>query len=129
MIKKILQYVFLGLAVYAGIVMLVINFYKDDPSAMIWQDREAFNKRFIEKLSVDSDIVLDEVLETLGRSDLTYVKKSEENVMQIVFYRTQLVKPDGITTQDECTGLLFENGKLTLWGPSAMIAYQKGFDH
>ncbi|WP_462152809.1 DUF3192 domain-containing protein [Pseudoalteromonas xiamenensis] len=129
MIKKILQYVFLGLAVYAGIVMLVINFYKDDPSAMIWQDREAFNKRFIEKLSVDSDIVLDEVLETLGSPDLTYVKKSEEDVMQIVFYRTQLVKPDGITTQDECTGLLFENGKLTLWGPSAMIAYQKGFDH
>ncbi len=115
MIKKILQYVFLGLAVYAGIVMLVINFYKDDPSAMIWQDREAFNKRFIEKLSVDSDIVLDEVLETLGSPDLTYVKKSEGNVMQIVFYRTQLVKPDGITTQDECTGLLFENGKLTLW--------------
>ncbi|MFC3033793.1 DUF3192 domain-containing protein [Pseudoalteromonas fenneropenaei] len=126
MIKKVLQYIILGLAVYAAMVMLVVNFYKDDPSAMIWQDREAFNKRFIEKLSVDSDVELEEVLETLGSPDLTYVKKSDDDVLQIVFYRTQLVKPDGITTQDECTGLLFENGKLVIWGPSAIVAYEKG---
>ncbi|CCQ10883.1 FIG00949754: hypothetical protein [Pseudoalteromonas luteoviolacea B = ATCC 29581] len=128
MIKKILQYVFLGLAVYAGIVMLVINFYKDDPSAMIWQDREAFNKRFIDKLSVDSNVDLEDVLETLGSPDLTYVKRENDQVMQITYYRTQLTKPDGITTVDECTGLLFENGKLSLWGPSANIAYERGFN-
>lgn len=109
--------------------MLVVTFYKDDPSAMIWQDREAFNKRFIEKLNVDSDVLLDDVLETLGSPDLTYAKKETKAVLQIVYYRTQLTKPDGITTIDECTGLLFENGKLVLWGPAAKIAYDKGFDH
>lgn len=109
--------------------MLVVNFYKDDPSAMIWQDREAFNKRFIEKLAVDSNVALDTVLETLGSPDLTYAKKDGSEVLQIVFYRTQLTKPDGITTIDECTGLLFENGKLILWGPTAKIAYDKGFEH
>lgn len=128
MVKKVLQYIFLGLAVYAGIVMLVVNFYKDDPSAMIWQDREAFNKRFIEKLGVDSEVVLEDVLESLGSPDLTYVKKENDVVLQIVYYRTQLTKPDGITTIDECTGLLFENGNLVLWGPTAKIAYDKGFE-
>ncbi|WP_105169572.1 DUF3192 domain-containing protein [Pseudoalteromonas sp. T1lg23B] len=125
MIKKVLQYIVLGLAVYAAIVMLVINFYKDDPQAMIWQDREAFNNRYINKLKPDQDININDVLETLGSPDLTYVKKQPEKMLQIVYYRTQLVKPDGITTQDECTGLLFENGKLILWGPAASVAYEK----
>ncbi|CAH9065206.1 hypothetical protein PSECIP111951_03598 [Pseudoalteromonas holothuriae] len=125
MIKKVLQYIILGLAVYAAIVMLVINFYKDDPQAMIWQDREAFNNRYINKLKPEQSVQIDQVLETLGSPDLTYVKKQPSKMLQIVYYRTQLVKPDGITTQDECTGLLFENGKLILWGPAANVAYEK----
>lgn len=125
MIKKVLQYIILGLAVYASIVMLVINFYKDDPQAMIWQDREAFNNRFISKLDESEVMHLDEVLETLGSPDLTYVSKQQGNVFQIVFYRTQLVKSDGITTQDECTGLLFKNGILLVWGDNATLEYTK----
>lgn len=128
MIKKVLQYIVLGLAVYAVIVMLVINFYKDDPQAMIWQDREAFNNRFISKLEIGHEKTIDDVLETLGSPDLTFAKKDGDNVVQIIYYRTQLVKSDGITTRDECTGLLFENGKLTLWGPSASVAYDKAFN-
>ncbi|WP_440056411.1 DUF3192 domain-containing protein (plasmid) [Pseudoalteromonas sp. T1lg65] len=125
MIRKILQYIFLGLAVYASVVFLVINYYKDDPQAMIWQDREAFNNRFISSLSLKDKVELSVVLDTLGSPDLTYVKKYGDNISQIVFYRTQLVKPDGITTEDECTGLLFENGILVLWGPGARVAFDK----
>ncbi|AOT10581.1 DUF3192 domain-containing protein [Pseudoalteromonas luteoviolacea] len=125
MIKKVLQYIFLGLAVYAGIVYLVINFYKDDPRAMLWKDREAFNKRFISKLKPDTQMNLETVLDNLGSPDLTYVKSDEDTVFQIVYYRTQLMKPDGITTQDECTGLLFKNGQLILWGAGAIVAYEK----
>ncbi|KID55787.1 hypothetical protein N473_22885 [Pseudoalteromonas luteoviolacea CPMOR-1] len=125
MIKKVLQYIFLGLAVYAGIVYLVINFYKDDPRAMLWKDREAFNKRFISKLKPDTQMDLETVLDNLGSPDLTYVKSDEDTVFQIVYYRTQLMKPDGITTQDECTGLLFKNGQLILWGAGAIVAYEK----
>ncbi|MCF6439681.1 DUF3192 domain-containing protein [Pseudoalteromonas luteoviolacea] len=125
MIKKVLQYIFLGLAVYAGIVYLVINFYKDDPRAMLWKDREAFNKRFISKLRPDTKMNLEAVLDNLGSPDLTYVKSDDDTVFQIVYYRTQLMKPDGITTQDECTGLLFKNGQLILWGAGAIVAYEK----
>lgn len=125
MIRKILQYIFLGLAVYVTVVFLVINYYKDDPQAMIWQDREAFNNRFIENLSLEQQTELSDVLDTLGSPDLTYVKKVDGKVLQIVFYRTQLVKPDGITTEDECTGMLFENSVLKLWGPGARVAFDK----
>lgn len=128
MIKKVLQYIILGLAVYAVIVMLVINFYKDDPQEMIWQDREAFNNRFISKLQIGESVEIENVLETLGSPDLTFAKKNNNEVVQILYYRTQLVKPDGITTKDECTGLLFTNGKLTLWGENASFAYDRAFN-
>jgi hypothetical protein len=123
MIKKVLQYIILGLTIYASIVILVINFYKDDPQAMIWQDREAFNNRFISKLDQSEVIPLEEVLEILGSPDLTYVVKHKGDVFQIVYYRTQLIKSDGITTQDECTGLLFKNGNLLVWGENATLEY------
>ena len=125
MIKKVLQYIILGLAVYASIVMLVINFYKDDPQAMIWQDREAFNNRFISKLDEKEIVPIENVLETLGSPDLTYVSQVKEDIFQIIYYRTQLVKSDGITTQDECTGLLFKNGLLLVWGDNATLEYEK----
>ncbi len=104
MFKKVFQYLVLGLGVYALIATL---------------------KRYIAKLSVDKPENLNAVLDYLGSPDLTYAKRTEDNVWQIIFYRTQHVKSDGITTIDECTGLLFKNGQLVLWGPSAYESYQQ----
>lgn len=125
MLKKFIRYLILGLGLYALIATLVIAFYKDDPQAMIWQDRESFNKRYIEKLSLDSQTTLNTVLDYLGSPDLTFAKRNNEQVLQIIFYRTQHITSDGITTMDECTGLLFKNGQLILWGPSAYSKYQE----
>ncbi|UOB75447.1 DUF3192 domain-containing protein [Pseudoalteromonas sp. APM04] len=125
MLKKFIRYLILGLGLYALIATLVIAFYKDDPQAMIWQDRESFNKRYIEKLSLDSQTTLNTVLDYLGSPDLTFAKRDKEQVLQIIFYRTQHITSDGITTMDECTGLLFKNGQLILWGPSAYSKYQE----
>lgn len=125
MFKKVFRYLILGLGVYALIATLVIAFYKDDPQAMIWQDREAFNKRYIAKLSINKPTTLNSVLDYLGSPDLTYAKRTDDNVWQVIFYRTQHVKSDGITTMDECTGLLFKNGELLLWGPSAHETYMR----
>lgn len=60
-------------------------FYKDDPQAMIWQDREAFNKRYIEKLRLEDTFTLNNVLEYLGSPDLTYAKRDGEQVWQVIF--------------------------------------------
>ncbi|CAM4341901.1 DUF3192 domain-containing protein [Pseudoalteromonas ostreae] len=125
MFKKVFRYLILGLGVYALIATLVINFYKDDPQAMIWQDREAFNKRYIAKLSIATPTNLNTVLEYLGSPDLTFAKRDKEEVWQIIFYRTQHIKSDGITTMDECTGLLFRNGQLIFWGPNALDAFEQ----
>ncbi|MDP2563680.1 DUF3192 domain-containing protein [Pseudoalteromonas marina] len=125
MLKKFIRYLILGLGLYALIATLVIAFYKDDPQAMIWQDRESFNKRYIEKLSLDSQTTLNTVLDYLGSPDLTFAKRDNEQVLQVIFYRTQHITSDGITTMDECTGLLFKNGQLILWGPSAYSKYQE----
>ncbi|NMM39763.1 DUF3192 domain-containing protein [Pseudoalteromonas arctica] len=125
MFKKVFRYLILGLGVYALIATLVITFYKDDPQAMIWQDREAFNKRYIAKLSIETPTNLNTVLEYLGSPDLTFAKRDNKEVWQVIFYRTQHIKSDGITTMDECTGLLFKNGELILWGPSAFDAFEQ----
>ena len=42
-----------------------------------------------------------------------------------MFFRTQHVRADGLTTQDECTPLLFENDKLIAWGEGAYLSYQQ----
>ncbi|MBQ4833412.1 DUF3192 domain-containing protein [Pseudoalteromonas sp. MMG010] len=123
MLKKVLRYLVLGLGMYALIASLVITFYKDDPQAMIWQDREAFNKRYIEKISLEQTTTVNTVLDYLGSPDLTYAKRQGELVWQVIFYRTQHVNSDGITTMDECTGLLFKSGELIYWGPDAYKKY------
>lgn len=120
---KVIRYIFLGLGLYALIALLVMKFYKDDPSAMVWQDREAYNKRFIAQLHTDQHWKIEQVLDTLGTPDLTYVSQQNEDVYQIAYYRTKHVKSDGITTQDECTGLLFKNKQLIFWGKEAETAY------
>jgi hypothetical protein len=125
MLKKFFRYLVLGLGLYALIATLVIKFYKDDPQAMIWQDREAFNKRYIEKMSLNDTTTINTVLDYLGSPDLTYAKRDGEKVWQVIFYRTQHVTSDGITTMDECTGLLFKNGQLVYWGPNAYKKYQE----
>ncbi|WP_462159967.1 DUF3192 domain-containing protein [Pseudoalteromonas sp. GB56] len=123
--SKVLKYIILGIGVYAVIATLVMTLYKDDPGAMVWQDREAYNKRFIAKLDTSTPMHIEEVLETLGTPDLTFVKRRGDDIYQIVFYRTQHIKADGITTKDECTGLLFKNKKLLVWGQQAELAYDK----
>ncbi|MFY8274811.1 DUF3192 domain-containing protein [Pseudoalteromonas sp. SSDWG2] len=122
---KVLKYIILGIGVYAIIATLVMTLYKDDPGAMVWQDREAYNKRFIARLEPNNPMHIEEVLDTLGTPDLTFVKRRGDDIYQIVFYRTQHVKADGITTKDECTGLLFKNKQLLVWGQQAELDYDK----
>ena len=123
--NKIIKYIVLGLGVYAITAALVIKFYKDDPQGMYWQDRESFNKRYLGKLEHDSPVFLDQVFTNLGSPDLTFAKRVDEDVFQIVYYRTQHKHSDGITTKDECTGLFFKNEQLISWGPGAELAYNK----
>lgn len=116
--KKVISRILLALAAYGIFVLLVVNFYDDNPSNMKWEDREAFNRQYIAKLQLDS-FTFDKALEELGSPDITEAKKSEGSNYQVLFYRTQHMKSDGITTLEECTALLFSNGLLTAIGSNA----------
>ncbi|WP_159819524.1 DUF3192 domain-containing protein [Colwellia sp. 20A7] len=109
--KKVITRIFLALAIYGIFVLLVISFYDDSPDKMQWEDREAYNKQFIAKLQLEQ-FTFDQAIDQLGSPDITEAKKVATDKFQVMFYRTQHVKSDGITTQDECTFLLFINGAL-----------------
>lgn len=116
--KKVISRILIALVAYAIFVGLVVNFYDDSPAKMQWEDREAYNKQFIAKLTLES-FNFDTAIEQLGSPDITEAKIVDNTRYQVSFYRTQRVKSDGITTLDECTALLFSNGLLTAIGNTA----------
>ncbi|MFQ3195896.1 MAG: hypothetical protein ACI9N3_002737 [Colwellia sp.] len=116
--KKVIAIILVALAAYGIFVTLVVNFYDDSPANMQWEDREAYNQQFITKLELEK-FNFNSAIEQLGSPDITEAKIVNESRYQVSFYRTQHVKSDGITTQDECTALLFTNGILTAIGKTA----------
>jgi len=109
--KKVISRILLALAVYGIFVALVVTFYDDSPDQMKWDDREAYNRQFIAKIKLEQ-FTFEQALKQLGSPDITEARQVDEVNYQVMFYRTQHVKSDGITTQDECTFLLFVNGTL-----------------
>ncbi|GAA0816396.1 DUF3192 domain-containing protein [Colwellia asteriadis] len=109
--KKVITRIVLALAAYFVFVMLVVIFYDDSPDQMKWDDREAYNRQFIAKIKLN-EFTFEHALEELGSPDITEAKQIDDTRFQVMFYRTQHVKSDGITTQDECTFLLFIDGVL-----------------
>jgi len=116
--------ILMALMAYGVFVILVMTFYDDSPSNMQWEDREAYNRQYIAKLTLDN-FSFEKALTELGSPDITEAKKVAESNYQVMFYRTQHVKSDGITTQDECTALLFKDGLLTAIGKNAYQKFQQ----
>jgi len=109
--KKIITRTLLALAIYGVFVMLVVTFYDDSPDKMMWEDREAYNRQFITKLQLEK-FTFEQAIAQLGSPDITEARKFPIGNFQVMFYRTHHIKSDGITTQDECTFLLFIDGVL-----------------
>jgi hypothetical protein len=121
--KKVVKFVTIGFGLYAVFAAAVLFFYEDNPDQMAWEDRQAYNKRYISQLSLEQNVVRVDVIERLGSPDLTEAKQVQDNRYQVMFYRTQHQQSDGITTKDECTPLLFKDDKLVAWGDSAYQEY------
>jgi hypothetical protein len=109
--KKVIGRILLALTIYAIFVALVVTFYDDSPDQMKWDDKEAYNRQFIAKIQLDV-FTFEQALTQLGSPNITEARTVDNVNYQVMFYRTQHVKSDGITTQDECTFLLFVNGML-----------------
>lgn len=83
-----------------------------------WQQVERDNRAAIEflELGMSIDAVRQEMphppafSEAFVRDDIAY---------RVLFFRTQRLQGDGVTTLDETTPLIFANGRLDAWGMSA----------
>lgn len=122
--KKVIGRILIALAIYGVFVSLVVNFYDDSPADMEWGDRESYNRQYIGKLTLEN-FNFEQAIEELGSPDITEAKKVDAINFQVMFYRTQHVKSDGFTTQDECTALLFKDGSLIAIGKTAYEQFQQ----
>ncbi|MCV2883265.1 DUF3192 domain-containing protein [Aestuariibacter sp. AA17] len=121
---KVARRIAFGVILYGLFAAAVVSFYPDKPEDMDWKDREQFNKVQIAKLELGAS--RKEILALLGSPDISEAKKVGSDQLQVMFYRTQHKKSDGITTRNECTPLLFENDTLVAWGNGAYENYTDG---
>ncbi|WP_327082857.1 DUF3192 domain-containing protein [Paraglaciecola hydrolytica] len=82
-----------------------------------WQDKEQKNRGVIAKL--EPDLSLHDISMRLGTPDFNEYYEKAGDKFQILFFRTQRISGDGVTTKDECTPLIFKNGLLAGWGDTA----------
>jgi hypothetical protein len=122
--SKVIRRIAIGVFIYGLFVAAVVLWYPDKHQDMDWKDREEYNKVQITKLELG--ITKQDILTLLGSPDITEAKRSGTDSLQVMFYRTQHMQSDGITTEDECTPLLLENDELVAWGDSAYATYNDG---
>ena len=84
-----------------------------------WQKREQNNRKHIAKL--ETGMRYQDVTRKMGVADFNEMVQNDGTQRRILYYRTQRSADDGVTTKDECTPLVFEDGVLVGWGESALI--------
>ena len=85
-----------------------------------WQVKEQKNRKYVSQLQQDASY--DEILNRMGVADFNELYVEGEDTYQVLYYRTQRIDGDGVTTKDECTPLVFKNSALVGWGENAYNA-------
>ena len=125
--KKYLRWSLLAallIAMYQVATWLALNVYQDNPDAMVWTDREAYNRKFINTLVPNATVTQDQVRQKLGGPDIAEAYQQGQDLYQLVYYRTQRDISDGITTKTECTALLYRNRRLIAVGDHAVQQFR-----
>lgn len=123
--KRIWLMLALAIPLYPLLTWLVLTYYQDDPSKMIWNDREAYNHKYISQLDTQRGLTQQQLIEKLGGPDITEAEMVGNNTYQLMYYRTKRDISDGITTKQECTALLFKNQQLIALAEQAVQQYQQ----
>ncbi|NVJ59196.1 MAG: DUF3192 domain-containing protein [Gammaproteobacteria bacterium] len=87
-----------------------------------WEVRQQDNRAMISQLMIGENI--EKVVDRLGPADDTEGFEIAEKSYVVLFYRTRHKHEDGLTTRDETTPLIFQNGKLLGWGDTVLAKYQ-----
>lgn len=88
-----------------------------------WEAREKNNRQHIQSLQVG--ISFADITEKMGIADFNELSLKGSEQYQILYYRTQRKQPDGITTKDECTPLIFKENSLIGWGQDYLKSMQQ----
>jgi len=78
------------------------------------EDRTYENRKKIAKVQLGSSFA--DMQEKLGVADFSQTYTHNEQTIRVLFYRTQRMHKDGLTTKDECTYLEFIDGELNQTG-------------
>lgn len=77
-------------------------------------DRAYKNRKKIAKVILGTSFM--DIQEKLGVADFSETYKEEGKTIRVLYYRTQKLHKDGVTTKDECTYLYFVDGELIKTG-------------
>ncbi|MGS0680488.1 DUF3192 domain-containing protein [Shewanella sp. 125m-7] len=106
---------------YVAFVAVIMVSYDPSPDEMHWEDRQAYNKALMNDVVIGQSIT--EIKALFGKADFTEAKISDDQSLQVLFYRTHHKSSDGETSKEECTPLLFKQGKLIAWGEDTYNQY------
>lgn len=82
-----------------------------------WKKTQRINQQQLNNLTVGMSA--EDIRGLMGTPDFTESFTKDGEMVQVLFYRTHHVKSDGKTTKEECTPLIFKQGKLSGWGEKA----------
>jgi hypothetical protein len=115
---------FAGTLLLSGCVISIDGDHEEGYNASSganWQKYEAKNRQFIADLSLGVSKM--SVVDKLRAADFNEMISSNGDAVQVLYYRTQRVDDDGITTKNECTPLVFVNNELKGWGELSLSKY------
>mgnify|MGYP000079257890 CR=1 FL=1 len=93
------------------------DWISDYDSTSGWKKEQRINKQKIAQLEVGDSY--ESVRQEMGTPEFNEAYTSGSRDYQVLFYRTNHRHSDGETTKDECTPLIFVDGKLVSWGHKA----------
>lgn len=89
-----------------------------------FSDREYNNRKKIARIVIGSSYA--DATNKLGVADFNESYEKDGQNVQVLFYRTNRVHKDGLTTRDECTYLYFVDGALKETGLGGDFARNTG---
>lgn len=107
-----------ALLLMSGCVVVVDKDKSNRDGRTTFEQREADNRATISRLQTNSST--SQVLELMGTPDFDEQLTRNNTQYRVLYYRTQRVTADSMTTKDECTPLVFANGALLGWGTSKL---------
>ena len=104
----------LWVSLLSGCVVVVDGEKRVKQESAPFEVREEENRAAISRLTIGTSASA--VLMKMGTPDFDERFSRDGVEYRVLYYRTQRVTADGMTTKDECTPLIFANGELIGWG-------------